>query len=852
MAPNGPKQRDTRNRRVAHGLGHAMKLAEARTRLAAIYQGDYLSASLRRETIQSDAPPSPRGPFRIPLAALAEKPLQMRDDNAEADKEADEDANEEVADAESEAEGDAQVVDAGDDLQFTYQPAKSGRPTNEHAAAARKCRGQVLNLIKTLAEEHGISPARVLDEVTSAFSGASSRARNPWNIYSKMATHPDWAGTEVRRIMPEFDPARHELPTLHAEHLSFMYKAFQKEHADDDRYLKILHEFETVHLLGSETTVAQRQRRVMNAAKKMERLMDGLRDTDKVEGMFLLCGSYVNDDAEVAHCYATLGLTEFPSVFKRDKDGPGLTSDDLLGMAKTFVYQHHLSELADDGLVVPTANNPSATRPSASRSARQAASVQAATLAASTSSAKPSVTRASSSRAFSYIPDILVRAEDGRLTRGQVDNDQVRTQLSGACTADMGKDVMHHGSLFLWKSCVARIQSEGYIVVGFPSDVRLPAESMDRKATSSWRKHDRLRLTMALEARETVGQGFRFEEMEQALKKSDIIIFTHDYTIACPDGPPDSRAVIRHWRTSGGKHLPCQDADGNMWMINYDLDRPNGRVISRLPHSGTKEPEEEPTPQGGVLSSTASHKGSVGQEQEGGDQGEGRGKRRAGAMFTGAVDAQPSPAAGCPAARRVAFDIDSDGEVDELFILTPSEYRASRSPSPSASTRTSAALPVPVRTAPSGSGGKRHQHPDATIAPQRNLHRAHNDDPPRAHSDETQTSVEKKRRQVSADDVAVKRARVEEQYAAVPTGGASRSLLASADRPAHRNAIPPLPASPAHAPSAMPPVLAAPASASAGTVDCAAVLRTLSPEVLAAVSALAHALQQTQQPPPPL
>ncbi|KAF7326957.1 hypothetical protein MVEN_02589900 [Mycena venus] len=77
MAPNGPKrsvragqpaaqrgmgvhftsplkQRDTRKTRAAHGLGHAMKLAEVQARLA---------ARLRKDTIQSDAPPlSPDAP----------------------------------------------------------------------------------------------------------------------------------------------------------------------------------------------------------------------------------------------------------------------------------------------------------------------------------------------------------------------------------------------------------------------------------------------------------------------------------------------------------------------------------------------------------------------------------------------------------------------------------------------------------------------------------------------------------------------------------------------------------------------------------------------------------------------
>jgi hypothetical protein len=65
---------------------------------------------------------------------------------------------------------------------------------------------------------------------------------------------------------------------------------------------------------------------------------------------------------------------------------------------------------------------------------------------------------------------------------------------------------------------VARIQNQGYIITGFPSDIRLPAESVDRKGTNSWRIHDCSALTMALDARSKPAQGFRFEEVADELK----------------------------------------------------------------------------------------------------------------------------------------------------------------------------------------------------------------------------------------------------------------------------------------------------------------------------------------------
>jgi hypothetical protein len=75
---------------------------------------------------------------------------------------------------------------------------------------------------------------------------------------------------------------------------------------------------------------------------------------------------------------------------------------------------------------------------------------------------------------------------------------------------------------------------------------------------------------------------------------ADIIIFTHDYTVPWPDGPSNNPNVTRHWRTSGDKYLPCQDADGKLWMVKYDLDRPNGRVIDKRGAEPTPPPSPPP------------------------------------------------------------------------------------------------------------------------------------------------------------------------------------------------------------------------------------------------------------------
>ncbi|KAJ7923349.1 hypothetical protein B0H13DRAFT_1864975 [Mycena leptocephala] len=819
------------------------------------------SRHIRCPKPQDESPVRPLSFFKLPpLQEVTQGVAEAHAEVAEVDQDA------EVAEVNQDAEAEEEEVDeeADAEVEFIYEPAKSGRPTKEHVAAVRECRRQVLNLIRELAEEHTISPARMLDEVTSVFSGASSRIRNPWNLYCKMATHPDWSTAEIQRLNPDFDPASHELPALSSKHLSAMYQGFQQEYAANNEYLKILEDFHSLHSLTAETKLYQRQRRVTSAANKIEQMLVELRDSDKVEILSLLPSSSVGR----------------------------AVADDLLGMAKSFVYSHHLGELANDGLVDET----SSTKPSASRLTRRAAS-----------SSKPSTTRASSSRAATDTLDLDLdtKTVDGKLSRSQADtvlNDQVRLRYSNACQDDVGEDLIRRGGQLRWKTSVARIQNQGYIITGFPSDIRLPAESVDRKGTNSWRIHDCSALTMALDARSKPAQGFRFEEVADELKNSDIIVFTHDYSIPPPDGPRDSPAVIEYWRTSSGKHLPAQDGNGKLWMVKYDLDRGNGRVLSKLPHvknlavqPAPEEVEAEPQRRPRAASSKskkAKGKAKAVEDNEPEDE----------EPFSPLPAHKPllrKAQEGGLAKRQVAFSLyrdDSEDEVDELSDL--SKYQASCSPSPRTSARTSTTSAVHT-------GGRKHKQSDALAAPPakrpcnnesqhacddesqhdhiKTSDRTHND-PYRTRNDNcaTETSAERKRRQPSGNDGVVKCPRYEEREKPWverhpvnrsckeqenPThqqyGGLSRSFLAAPNehprpvpRPAHRNAAPP--AAPAHAPpahrNAAPPAApthappAPPANAAAPPMDYAAMLATLSPEALAA--GLTHAFQHMQQQPP--
>jgi hypothetical protein len=304
-----------------------------------------------------------------------------------------------------------------------------------------------------------------------------------------------------------------------------------------------------------------------------------------------------------------------------------------------------------------------------------------------------------------------------------------------------------------------------------------------------------------------------------------------------------------------------------MWMVNYDLDRGNGRVLSKLPYQNEEEEPSPPPRRTRAASKKSKGKGKAKAVEDDEPEDEEPLSPPPPTRKHPRRQAQP----GGRATRHVAFNVDrddSEGEVDELSDL--SEYQASCSPSPRtsarASARTSAAPTAPL-------GGKRQQ-PDATTAPPPK--RARKDGtstaptatiappPKRARRDDSddphpaETSAERKRRQVSANDGAVKRARVEPQMPRVevpsrsPTASTSRAMERRNElpprpkpKPMHRNAVPPLPAPSVYPPPAPP---AAPANAAAAPVDYTAMLLSLSPEMLAA--GLTHALQLMQQPPP--
>ncbi|KAJ7735592.1 hypothetical protein B0H14DRAFT_3516838 [Mycena olivaceomarginata] len=120
------------------------------------------------------------------------------------------------------------------------------------------------------------------------------------------------------------------------------------------------------------------------------------------------------------------------------------------------------------------------------------------------------------------------------------------------------------------------ILSEGdFIIKNFPASVRHPAQMPATRATSAWRVAERDALRTALAAR-TGGphQGLRVERRKY--EPGAVVIYSHDYTLTPPEGPPDS---------------PLSTAtDGNraIWHMQYDLDAPLQHSPRTLVQAGTE------------------------------------------------------------------------------------------------------------------------------------------------------------------------------------------------------------------------------------------------------------------------
>ena len=106
----------------------------------------------------------------------------------------------------------------------------------------------------------------------------------------------------------------------------------------------------------------------------------------------------------------------------------------------------------------------------------------------------------------------------------------IRKKLSEASKTDVKIDVFRdlNNNHFAWTSLVPALVNQGYHIIGWPSDVRFPAEFGSGKAIGGLRRAERLKLLQAIDARgDGKYAGIRFEKVGTTLRPSVHVFFSH-------------------------------------------------------------------------------------------------------------------------------------------------------------------------------------------------------------------------------------------------------------------------------------------------------------------------------------
>lgn len=200
-----------------------------------------------------------------------------------------------------------------------------GRPNSDQVDLMSRFVKQTHKQAAEYAARCGLSPERFLAALMRAQPKAP-RTQNGWNAYEGFAHTLEHRVKELRRIQPDYDPDTTPFPTLSGQEISAMYKLFQEAHPDGEAE-RILEKFSQVSMLEQEETMQDRQRQFQKICKSLRALVRRfciyLIDTDLIcleqidnandsdfEAILFICGSYVNEDSELAQVIATPALQD--------------------------------------------------------------------------------------------------------------------------------------------------------------------------------------------------------------------------------------------------------------------------------------------------------------------------------------------------------------------------------------------------------------------------------------------------------------------------------------------------------------------------------------------------------------
>ncbi|KAF7367145.1 hypothetical protein MSAN_00974200 [Mycena sanguinolenta] len=441
------------------------------------------------------------------------------------------------------------------------QPAASrgGRPTSAQEGEVETCITQMLELVKTAAENTRLSPDRILKAFSRRISVEEAlprRNQNAWNLYQNYANHHEHYEEEARRVYAGFNKEAYpEDWRMESHELGVAYEAFKLAYGAQAQEILETH----AKLNAPEETFGQRRRRWDKLVLKLENGVENIHQREDFEVMLLMVGPHVNADSGLAEMICTPGLKGFPETIN-------FTEDDTIAAAKLTVYNHRMAQANIDG----SASAAAVASASASTSRASAVASTSHTPPVASTSRTPAVAStsrtpivASTSRtSASAVAVKRPKADYSNMSAQEKRDAQRQERFCAVAEADVGRDIFHNvrHNGFAWGSIMAILRSMNLRCIGWPAEARLPTECHSSKASNSWRKIDRVAFDEAIDARRTPGHGLRLQPQEYT--PGAYVIYTHDYT-----QPVSSAEDFLY----SEKPVPCVDGEGDSWNATYDL-----------------------------------------------------------------------------------------------------------------------------------------------------------------------------------------------------------------------------------------------------------------------------------------
>ncbi|KAJ7493989.1 hypothetical protein FB451DRAFT_1360600 [Mycena latifolia] len=417
-----------------------------------------------------------------------------------------------------------------------------GRPTQAIRDQLEVAFGVMKEAASKAATLTGLTEGRVMQAFMRRVSGAAVRSKtNGWNQYQVYANRESNRLGEWRRFNSDYkcDNEQEVPPQLPQDVLQHNWKVLKETLSLDE--LRTLFEADHVlHVLHVRGPLGALRR-----DWKRSSLQLGVQyATNRFQGLLIMVGSHINEDGNLGRILATGGLAK-PEFLKKLK----VSEDELIGLAKSCAFAHELDAEVFSPLRAPTplpsVDNSCPNPPPPPIITKVASEASEAPEALEGAEPKPSKKEQPSARNQKAAREMQV----------------IKELLSAASLADVGEDIFHLKSKnnWAWWGLPDDLSTHGFILLGWPADVRLPYETTSSKASAALRAGERASLTNAINARQVSGQGVRVRK--ERVQKGQYIIFSHDYFLEPPSGPPDSDA-------------------GDIWLAPYDFITP-GKVSHR-------------------------------------------------------------------------------------------------------------------------------------------------------------------------------------------------------------------------------------------------------------------------------